>query len=293
MGRSRARPRRGITTHRSTSTISRPTRRTPRDARPRPRRALPSRARRRRRAPRRLLVLRLRTATSYDVGIGLRPELTGHGLGESFLRAQLDYATSQWRPRRPSACSSPPGTGARSGSTSDSASPRSVVRRATSSWWASTSSSRWSARREGSSRSPTSRPPRSRSGGTSSRTSGTTRRPTRARVELFANPARRDAPTRGRRRRRRAVGFFNFVPRGRRGAARARACGPDLTGRGLAQPFIEAGLDYASEEWQPRTLPPLGRVVERARAARLPPRRLRGGRRTARRAAFVEMERPA
>ena len=33
-----------------------------------------------------------------DVGIGLRPELTGHGLGESFLRAQLDYATSQWSP---------------------------------------------------------------------------------------------------------------------------------------------------------------------------------------------------
>ena len=33
-----------------------------------------------------------------DVGIGLRPELTGRGLGESFLRAQLDYATSQWAP---------------------------------------------------------------------------------------------------------------------------------------------------------------------------------------------------
>ena len=33
-----------------------------------------------------------------DVGIGLRPELTGRGLGESFLRAQLDYATSHWAP---------------------------------------------------------------------------------------------------------------------------------------------------------------------------------------------------
>jgi RimJ/RimL family protein N-acetyltransferase len=33
-----------------------------------------------------------------DVGIGLRPELTDRGLGESFLRAQLDYATSQWAP---------------------------------------------------------------------------------------------------------------------------------------------------------------------------------------------------
>ena len=33
-----------------------------------------------------------------DVGIGLRPDLTGRGLGESFLRAQLDYATHEWRP---------------------------------------------------------------------------------------------------------------------------------------------------------------------------------------------------
>jgi RimJ/RimL family protein N-acetyltransferase len=33
-----------------------------------------------------------------DVGIGLRPDLTGRGLGESFLRAQLDYATGEWRP---------------------------------------------------------------------------------------------------------------------------------------------------------------------------------------------------
>ena len=33
-----------------------------------------------------------------EVGIGLRPDLTGRGLGESFLRAQLDYATGEWRP---------------------------------------------------------------------------------------------------------------------------------------------------------------------------------------------------
>jgi RimJ/RimL family protein N-acetyltransferase len=33
-----------------------------------------------------------------EVGIGLRPELTGRGLGESYLRAQLDYATDEWRP---------------------------------------------------------------------------------------------------------------------------------------------------------------------------------------------------
>ena len=35
---------------------------------------------------------------AVDVGIGLRPDLTGRGLGESFLRAQLDYATGEWRP---------------------------------------------------------------------------------------------------------------------------------------------------------------------------------------------------
>jgi RimJ/RimL family protein N-acetyltransferase len=33
-----------------------------------------------------------------EVGIGLRPDLTGHGLGESFLSAQLDYASSRWQP---------------------------------------------------------------------------------------------------------------------------------------------------------------------------------------------------
>lgn len=33
-----------------------------------------------------------------EVGIGLRPDLTGHGHGESFLRAQLDYAAQSWQP---------------------------------------------------------------------------------------------------------------------------------------------------------------------------------------------------
>jgi RimJ/RimL family protein N-acetyltransferase len=27
---------------------------------------------------------------------------------------------------------------------------------------------------------------------------------------------------------------------------------PDLTGHGFAQPFIQAGLDYASLEWRPK-----------------------------------------
>jgi len=33
-----------------------------------------------------------------EVGIGLRPDLTGRGLGESFMRAQLDYAARSWHP---------------------------------------------------------------------------------------------------------------------------------------------------------------------------------------------------
>jgi ribosomal protein S18 acetylase RimI-like enzyme len=33
-----------------------------------------------------------------EVGIGVRPDLTGRGLGESYMRAQLDYATEQWAP---------------------------------------------------------------------------------------------------------------------------------------------------------------------------------------------------
>ena len=37
-------------------------------------------------------------AEVVEVGIGLRPDLTGHGFGESFLRAQLEYASSRWQP---------------------------------------------------------------------------------------------------------------------------------------------------------------------------------------------------
>jgi RimJ/RimL family protein N-acetyltransferase len=35
-----------------------------------------------------------------EVGLGLRPDLTGRGLGESFSRAALDYARAEWSPRR-------------------------------------------------------------------------------------------------------------------------------------------------------------------------------------------------
>jgi RimJ/RimL family protein N-acetyltransferase len=34
-----------------------------------------------------------------EVGIGLRPDLTGRGQGESFLRAQLEYASRSWQPK--------------------------------------------------------------------------------------------------------------------------------------------------------------------------------------------------
>jgi RimJ/RimL family protein N-acetyltransferase len=37
-------------------------------------------------------------ADVVEVGIGLRPDLTGRGLGESFMRAQLEYAADQWNP---------------------------------------------------------------------------------------------------------------------------------------------------------------------------------------------------
>jgi RimJ/RimL family protein N-acetyltransferase len=113
------------------------------------------------------------------------------------------------------------------------------------------------------------------------------------RVELFAHPAQREGL--------RAVigddghlvGFFNFVRDGdeiRIGLGMR----PDLTGRGLAQPFIEAGLDYARDEWEPKRF--------RLWVAKWNERALRAYRRAGfrevgehegRRSRFVEMERPA
>jgi len=37
---------------------------------------------------------------TVEVGLGLRPDLTGRGLGESFLRAQLEHAHERWEPAR-------------------------------------------------------------------------------------------------------------------------------------------------------------------------------------------------
>lgn len=111
------------------------------------------------------------------------------------------------------------------------------------------------------------------------------------RIELFANPARRthlravvddDGEL---------VGFFNFVPEGNE-VRLGLGMRPDLTGRGLAQPFIEAGLDYARREWRPRMF--------RLWVARWNERALRAYRRagfrevpSAEESRFVEMERPA
>ena len=33
-----------------------------------------------------------------EVGLGLRPDLTGRGLGEAVIRAELDYARAEWQP---------------------------------------------------------------------------------------------------------------------------------------------------------------------------------------------------
>jgi ribosomal-protein-alanine N-acetyltransferase len=113
------------------------------------------------------------------------------------------------------------------------------------------------------------------------------------RVELFAHAARREGL--------RAVigddgdlvGFFNFVPEGDE-VRIGLGMRPDLTGHGLAQPFIEAGLDYARREWRPRRF--------RLWVAKWNERALRAYRRAGflavaehegRRSRFVEMERPA
>jgi RimJ/RimL family protein N-acetyltransferase len=87
------------------------------------------------------------------------------------------------------------------------------------------------------------------------------------------------------------VGFFNFVPEGDE-VRIGLGMRPDLTGRGLAQPFIEAGLDYARREWRPRHF--------RLWVARWNERALRAYRSagfrevvSAEESRFVEMERPA
>ena len=111
------------------------------------------------------------------------------------------------------------------------------------------------------------------------------------RVELFANPARRTHLRAVVDEGDELIGFFNFVPDGDE-VRIGLGMRPDLTGRGLAQPFIEAGLDYARREWRPRHF--------RLWVARWNERALRAYRSAgfsevplAEESRFVEMERPA
>jgi len=111
------------------------------------------------------------------------------------------------------------------------------------------------------------------------------------RVELFSSASRREGL--------RAVvgdegdlvGFFNFV-REHDEVRIGLGMRPDLTGQGLAQPFIEAGLEYARAQWEPLRF--------RLWVARWNERALRAYRRAGfrevkadERSRFVEMERPA
>ena len=70
-------------------------------------------------------------------------------------------------------------------------------------------------------------------------------------VELFAHPQKRESLRAAVDDDGELVGFFNFVREGDE-VRIGLGMRPDLTGQGLAQPFIQAGLDYASLEWRPK-----------------------------------------
>jgi [ribosomal protein S18]-alanine N-acetyltransferase len=69
-------------------------------------------------------------------------------------------------------------------------------------------------------------------------------------VELFAHPQKRESLRAVVDADDELVGFFNFVREGDEVRV-GLGMRPDLTGQGLAQPFIQAGLDYAALEWRP------------------------------------------
>jgi [ribosomal protein S18]-alanine N-acetyltransferase len=112
------------------------------------------------------------------------------------------------------------------------------------------------------------------------------------RVELLVDPARREGLRAVVNDDGELVGFFNFVREGEE-VRLGLGMRPDLTGRGLAQPFIQAGLDYARAEWRPKRF--------RLWVAHWNERALRAYRRAGFRevvrseeqSRFVEMERPA
>ena len=42
----------------------------------------------------------VREGDEVRLGLGMRPDLTGHGFAQPFIRAGLDYAALEWRPRK-------------------------------------------------------------------------------------------------------------------------------------------------------------------------------------------------
>jgi [ribosomal protein S18]-alanine N-acetyltransferase len=112
------------------------------------------------------------------------------------------------------------------------------------------------------------------------------------RVELFANPARRDGLRAVVDDDEQLVGFFNFVREGDE-VRIGLGIRPDLTGRGLGSAFLDAGLRYAEEEWAPKRFRLwVAWWNERAlRAYRRAGFREVGSQQDRRQ--FVEMERPA
>ena len=42
----------------------------------------------------------VREGDEVRLGLGMRPDLTGHGFAQPFIRAGLNYAALEWRPRK-------------------------------------------------------------------------------------------------------------------------------------------------------------------------------------------------
>ena len=185
-----------------------------------------------------------------EVGIGLRPDLTGRGLGESFMRAQLEYASQQWRLVMFRLFVAAWNDRA-SGFTSDSVF-REVARETRH--FELVGDHEFVRMERGVKVQPI----------TDEQASEIAEVAVRIPVRVVRHVGRPAACRAVRRPRRRThlravvdddgelVGFFSFVPEGHE-VRLGLGMRPDLTGRGLAQPFIAAGLEYARREWRRRT----------------------------------------